>query len=382
MSLKMNRAVLLAAGVLLATSACGGNAAVPGSSAGAGNAGQFLSRITDDASPADTTSILKKLTKNVVIGSTVDPKNGDMGPHGLSVVKSTFGLKKGQLVTCNFADSTGAAGKGTTIEVLNPSPGSSPANFVTSTKIQGCDSDTVTTNDSVVAAGQTSGLLVEFNHNGKLTQTWGSPFAQPFGAVDASNPGLYSAEYIFGSDSKTGGIVSFSINYYGNPKPIEVANGFAVNKKTGWSTLGPSGVQYFPKKDELFIADGVTNTVVYFTHAGELLVKDEITVNPDGKTFSCKYPKTTCGKLVLAGSPLNAPVAMTLLPNGNLIVANTKGGNTLVEMTPTGQVLDTEVVDKSKTAGIFGIAATGKTDDNTVLFYTDANDNSIHELEP
>ena len=33
-----------------------------------------------------------------------------------------------------------------------------------------------------------------------------------------------------------------------------------------------------------------------------------------------------------------------MLPNGNLIVANT-GNNTLVEMTPKGQVLDTKVVE-------------------------------------
>ena len=72
---------------------------------------------------------------------------------------------------------------------------------------------------------------------------------------------------------------------------------------------------------------------------------------------------------------------MTRLPNGNLIVANTKGGNTLVELTPAGQVLDKKVVDKSKTAGIFALQATGKNDSDTVLFYTDTNTNTLHELE-
>ena len=74
---------------------------------------------------------------------------------------------------------------------------------------------------------------------------------------------------------------------------------------------------------------------------------DEITVQPGCKKFTCEYPKTTCAKLVKAGSPLDKPVAATLLPNGNLIVANT-GNNTLVEMTPTGQVLDTKVMDKAR----------------------------------
>ena len=56
--------------------------------------------------------------------------------------------------------------------------------------------------------------------------------------------------------------------------------------------------------------------------------------------------------------------------------------NTLVELTPAGDVLDTKVVDKNKTAGIFGLYAIGKTDSDTALFYTDSNDNNLHELLP
>ena len=65
------------------------------------------------------------------------------------------------------------------------------------------------------------------------------------------------------------------------------------------------------------------------------MLKDEIVVKKGGKTFNCKYPKTTCGKLIYSGKPLDGPVAMTLLPNGNLIVANTQR-NTLVELTTGG----------------------------------------------
>src|ERR1700688_2984288 len=74
----------------LLLSACGGNS-VPASQTGArgASAANTLSPI-GDVSPADTTSILKKLTKTVVIGSTVDPKNGDTGPHSVSIVKKTF----------------------------------------------------------------------------------------------------------------------------------------------------------------------------------------------------------------------------------------------------------------------------------------------------
>src|SRR5580658_3156960 len=158
-----NRALLLTAGALFATSACGGNTTVPSGAAGNDAASRlsFSSQASVAASsvvPNDTTSILKKLTKDVEIGSTVDPKNGDTGPRAISVARSTFGLKKGQLLVCNFDDSAGTVGKGTTIEVLDPNPHSKPATFTQSAKLEGCDGDAVTATNQVYAAGQVSGV--------------------------------------------------------------------------------------------------------------------------------------------------------------------------------------------------------------------------------
>ncbi len=388
------RAALLSAVTLVAVTACSGNSSVPSVAQVAPNAAQSEANAATSPvgagidslgiAPDDTTSILKKLTKDVVIGSTVDPKNGDQAGHGLSIVKATYGLKKGQLLVCNFEDKTGAAGKGTTVDVFNPTAGSKPSTLVSNAKSQGCAGVVVTSGNDVDTAGMTSGYLALYTGKGKLItkHTEGAPLVEPFSVADASNPNLYAAEYIFGSDASAGTIVNFSINYYGNTKPTAVISGFDVNKKSGWSALGPSGLAYNAKKDTLYAVDGPDNTVVAFSHASELLVKSEIVVEKGGKTFQCKFPKTTCGTLVKAGKPLNAPEAMTILPNGNLIVANTAGGNTLVEMTPTGQVLDTKVVDKSKTAGIFGLAAAGTTDSNTTLFFTDTNSNNLQELEP
>jgi len=382
MALLKKWTMLLPAGALLAAAACNGGASVPPTAAGGAPGSQLSSFDSNFASPQDNTSILKGLTKDVVIASTVDPTNGDSGPHSIAVASTSYGtLKKGYLTFCNFSDSSGNAGKGTTVDYVQPKPSSKAATFAQSSDIAGCAGDTVTTGNDVFAAGLTSKLLTQFGDTGKTIKTWN--FKGPFSPVDASNKQLYAAEYIFTGDVKNGTITSFSINYYGNQKPLQVISGFAVNKKPGWSALGPTGLQYFPKKDTLYAVDGVDNTVVSFNHASELLVADEIVVQKGGKTFKCKYPKTTCGTLVYSGSPLNAPVAMAVLPNGNLVVANSAGGNTLVEIdTSTGKVLDTKVVDTSKTAGVFGLLATGTKDSNTVLYYTDANTNTLHELEP
>jgi hypothetical protein len=378
-----NRVLMLTAGALLATSACGGNTTVP----------TYTSQVSAPGAssivPNDTTSILKKLTKDVEIGSTVDPKNGDMGPRAISVARSTFGLKKGQLVVCNFDDSAGTAGKGTTIEVLDPDPHSKPRTFTQSTKLEGCDGDAVTATNQLYGAGMVSGLVSRFSQTGKLEKSHGSPIEAPFADADAFCGEAYAPEDIYIADSKTGSILklAFVPVSSGNVQITQVITGFGVNKGSGWSALGPSGIQYNSTRtgtlcnDTLYIVDGVDNTVVAISNASNLLEKNEIVVQPGGKKFKCAHANKTCATLVYSGSPLNAPVASALLPNGNLIVANTQGGNKLVELTPTGKVLDTKTIDTSATADLFGLAATGTSDSDTVLFYTDTKTNTLQELE-
>ena len=200
-----NRVLMLIAGALFATSACGGNTTVP-----TGATSQISAPGASSIVPNDTTSILKKLTKDVEIGSTVDPKNGDMGPRAISLVRSTFGLKKGQLLVCNFDDSAGTAGKGTTIEVLDPNPHSKPVTFTQSTKVEGCDGDAITEANQVYGAGMLSGLVSQFDQTGKLKKSYRSPIEAPFADADAFCGLPYAPEDIYVSDSKTGSIVKLA----------------------------------------------------------------------------------------------------------------------------------------------------------------------------
>jgi hypothetical protein len=301
-----------------------------------------------------------------------------MGPRALSIVGTTYGLRKGQLLVCNFVDSSGKAGKGTTIELLNPTVGTSPKRFAQSSDIKGCDADALTSGNQVYAAGISGSGLVVFSPTGKRVGTIG-PIQSPF-ADGYARAGRYSPEDIFTSDG-LGDIIGFSFGVYGTGEISQVASGFADNGKTGWAALGASGIQDDPKRNALYIVDGVDNTVVEFTNATDLGVKNEIVVEKGGKKFKCLYPNTTCGKLIYSGAPLDAPEAAAILPNGNLIVANTAGGNTLVELTPAGKVLDTKVVDKNRTQGIFGLVARGSNDNNTVLFFSDTNGDNVQELK-
>ncbi len=387
MSFRSFRVAPLAAVIALATSACGGGSAIPSRAPLANVPSQVVLDGTNVAWPESTSSILKTLKKDVVIGSTVDPKNHDKGPRSIDQVLGNFGLKKGQLVVCNYENSAGAAAKGTTIEVLDPKPGSKPATFVQNSKVQGCTGASLSAGNAVYAAGETSGVVAAFDEKGNYKKTYGSPIATPMTTADA-NCGLpYAPEDLYVGNAKDGSIVKFAVGYYGNPHEIAVIGGFD-HSGSGWNTLGPSSVQYDARlhdhgslcNDSLYIVDGVDNEVVAVTNASNLLVKDEIVVSSHGTKFTCKQKKFTCASVVYRGSALNAPVASAFLPNGNLIVANTKGGNTLVELTLTGKVLATKKIDSSKNAHVFGLVASGTK--NVVLFYTDTADNSVHELEP
>ncbi len=376
----------LALGGLIAMSACGGNA-VP-SSVGANNGLSQVAVGDQSLVTPDGRSILKKLTKDIVIGSTVDPTNGDQGPRDLSQVRLTYGvLKKGQLAVCNFEDSSGTAGNGKTIELLDPTTGSTPTTFVQSSKIQGCSGDAVSAEDGVYGAGLSSGIVEKFNQSAKAIKTYGPPIEEPVVTDDADCGLPYAPESIFVGDAKTGSVVKFAAGIYGLKKAMAVITGFDVGG-SGWGALGPEGIQYNKTlikgnkcNDTLYITDGVDNTLVAVSKASNLLTTGEIQVQPGGKTFVCKAKKFTCATLVYSGSPLNSPVALALMPNGNLIAANGAGGNTLVEISAAGKVLATKTLNSDKTQEVFGLLATGTEYSNAALFYTDTADNSVHELE-
>lgn len=382
MALTFRRGIVLAMAIPFAVAACAGDrATLPNTGV---NEASLQTHARSAASrPSDNHSILKRLKRDVVIGSTIDPSNGDTAPRAISVVSINYILEKGQLLVCNYDDAAGEAGAGTTIEVLDPVPGSTPVRLAQSESIEGCDGTAIVGDNDVYGAGLTGHSVVQFDPKGGTVRTYSRPpIASPISDGYASPQGVYSPDYVFVGSTDSGAITSISVGSYGTGAAVEVASGFPVSKGSGANELGPSGLQYDSLTDTLYIVDGSDDSVVAFWHASDLVERDEIIVEPGGKTFKCKHPKTTCGRLVYSGSPLQGPMAAALLPNGNLIVANTQGTpNTLVELTPTGKILDTKVVDSSNAQGVFGLAAVGTDDSNTTLFFTDTNSNNVQELE-
>jgi hypothetical protein len=356
------------------------------------------------------TSVLKTLTKQVVIGSTVDPLNGDLNPYGLAVATVNNGfIKKGDLYVCNFNDKANVQGTGTTIVSLAPVPGSKPVRFEKSSSLLGCAALTINEQMGLstlyaAAFGSKSEIAIASGRNpatGKRFKTIAPPVTKglsgPFGVALAtdSTSSLYATTAILVSDATTGSIVLAqycqSSSACTNPG-VPIVTGFAVNHGKPGNILGPSGlvfdlnncvkIDHRPACGTLYVVDGVNDTVVAIHNVLQLHKAKSIVVGKGGTTFS--GPEAKWAQKIYAGKPLDGPISAALLYNGNLVVGNTlnpKGTNLLVELSPTGRLLDTKNVDKGPAGALFGIVATGKSAATQKVYFNDDNANNLQVLE-
>ena len=364
----------LAAAILLSLLAGCANGAVPPAQSTGGST-MPLSRLA----AAKEFSILKMLKKQVVIGSTIDPKFGQLNPYGLTVAPSTTGdFAKGDLVVCNFNAKNNVQGTGFTIVALHPKPGSKPLLVSDSKTLTGCDALALGPADDIWAAAFSANDNPVISATGKLeVNIKGKPFDRPFGQAFAQptsgNPAFYA------SNAGNGEIIRINL---GSKFTYDViATGFAVNHGKPGGILGPSGLTYDPNGDQLYIVDGTNNTIVAFSNVSAI-PQGGIKVGKGGKTFS--GPSAKDARLVFDGSPLNGPISAALLPNGNIVVGNTgnpSGQNLMVELSATGKLMDVRNVDKGASGALFGIVATGMSASDTKVYFNDDNDNNLQVLE-
>ena len=318
----------------------------------------------------DKNAILPKLHHEMMIGSTVDPLNGDVNPYGLAISPATGGsIAAGDLIVCNFNDSANIQGLGTTLEVLHPVPGSKPLHLAADPTLTGC---------SAIALGGTSPWIAALDANdnpivsdaGSIVTPindypWTGPWGQAFVAPKNASPAFYE------SNANDGSIVRINLV---NPFTFDkIATGFPVNHGVPGNILAPSGLSYDPARDILYIVDGAINAVVGIHEPASI---------PAGGIIFTKHgfagPNASAARIIFSGAPLNAPISSALLFNGNLVVGNT-GDNRLVEIA-NGRVVATRSVDGGTPGAVFGMAASGTSAQNTRLYFNDDNDNTVKVL--
>ncbi|MBV9155975.1 MAG: hypothetical protein JO097_06915 [Acidobacteriaceae bacterium] len=328
-----------------------------------------------------TSSILGGLNTERTIGTTVDPMNGDQNPYGLDVAKVTQGpITAGDLVICNFNDNENVQGNGTTIVALHPKVGSTPTHIARDKSLKGCAALAMG-GAPIWAAANVANDNPIVQPNGSIFNLTSSKFHGPFGQTFSPSSGPFGNAAFYESNAGDGSIVRINITNSGFTFDT-IATGFAINEGAPGSILGPSGLQYNRSTDTLYIVDGANNSVVTFSGVTSIPAGG-ITVS--GLTFS--GPFASHAHVMFAGSPLNGPISSALLNNGNLIVGNTldpTGKNLMVEISPTGSVLNVKNVDTGAAGALFGMvaveSASNSTAASTKIYFNDDNDNTLRVL--
>ena len=324
------------------------------------------------APPAGSIGTLGTLTK---IASTIDVGTGagagDQNPYGLTIAPITAGLETaGDLIVCNFNDAANVQGNGTTIEDINPTPGSIPKRIAQAASLQGCNAVAMAPNGNIWAAAYTANdnpiVSPAGTINTTLAQnTWYGPWGQAF------NGGTASAPTFFETNAKNGSVTRIHIM----PGPTfsfdTILTGLTYSGVPG-TLLAPAGLSYDKTTDSLYIVDSNANRVIKIASATTAPAN---TYAASGSGFNSSNVS-----VVYAGAPLSAPISSALLANGDLVVGNTANNN-LVEISPSGTLVGTKTVDSGVAGAIFGIAAT-TVSGAQYIYFNDDNTNSVVRLSP
>ena len=293
--------------------------------------------------------------------ATTVPTNGDLNPYGIVTVPRSVGaLERGDVLVSNFNNSANQQGTGTTIVQIPPGdtdtnagdapvfaqinpkalPGPCPGGIGLTTALAVTRSGFVIvgslpTTDGTSATAQ-AGCLLVLNSYGKVIETIaGGPINGPWD-MTAVDHGFFTTLYVTnvlngtvaagtqangnGNVVHRGTVVRIQLLTIPGIRPVVfhedvIATGFAERTDPAALVLGPTGVA-LGRDGTLYVADTVNSRIAAI---------------PDAPFRF--FPATGGGRTVFEGMPLNAPLGMTLAPNGDILTANGDDGN-VVETTP------------------------------------------------
>ncbi len=311
---------------------------------------------------------LGSFSKFTTVSSTV-PSNGDVNPYGIvGVAQTTGSLVAGDILISNFNDAENRQGTGTTLVQITPSghlslfaqinpaalPGPCPGGVGLTTALAILPGGYVVVGSLPTKNGKArtakAGCLIVLDGSGHPVETIsGEPINGPWD-MTATNEGtgatLFVTNVLNGTvaSGKTpvdeGTVVRVRLRASaGQPPKVTainvVADGFPERTDPEALVIGPTGVA-LSAEGTLYVADTLGNRIAAVQNA-----------------LSRTTPVEEGGVTVAKGGYLNAPLGMTLAPNGDILTANGGDGN-IVETTPAGaefQPFETE----AGAGGLFGL---------------------------
>jgi hypothetical protein len=339
------------------------------------------------ASNRARSSFLHGLHRVTQVASTVTA-NGDLNPYGVAVVPASVGrLVAGDTLVDNFNDRHNVMGTGTTVVEVAPTGSTEVfANISTLPAGQSCPGGigltialTVLQGGWVVVGslptttgGNLSGLprvgcLIVLNDVGTAVETiTNENLDGPWGLTSTSNATsaqLFVADALGGTlgtahgvpDEGNASVLRIDLRLSATSPPV-VTKTTVVGKAFPWRAdqnalvLAPTGLALSPG-GTLYVADTLTDTISAISHA-----------RSRGNAVDAN------ATIVSSGGSLDAPLGMSVLPDGDLAVVNGNNGD-ITEITPAGAQIATQTLVNNGAGDLIGLATTASGDG--ILFVND-----------
>jgi hypothetical protein len=349
-------------------------------------------------------SFLETIRHHRMLTSTV-AQNGDLNPYALVVAPvSTGKIQKDDVLISNFNGLINLQGTGATITSYNPSTkklttfatlpqhnSQCPGGVGLSTAMTMLKSGWVIVGSTPSTDGTTrtlgAGCLFVLDANGQLVATWANAGINcPWGNMATIDNGSSATLFISMSgfdvpgpqvrDPDTGYAVTINKATVlrielsipeGKPPVIDkqtvVANGIGQRSDRYVFLIGPTGLA-LDARGTLYVSDALGNQIVAISDA------------------ATRTTSAGTGRVVSKDGLLRRPLAMTMAPNGNLLVINAKNGQ-VVEINPvTGVQLGAQWIDNNPAQSppgngdLFGIAMTP---DGRGFYYVEDDINALVE---
>ncbi len=321
-------------------------------------------------------SFLSQLHSVSQVASTV-PGNGDVNPYGVAVVPASAGrLVAGDTLVSNFNDKANVQGTGTTIVQVSPSGSTRlfahlaslpaglacPGGVGLTTALSVLPGGWVLVGSLPTMAGgalpgaDPAGCLIVLNDQGMPVRTFtNSRIVGPWDMTATSNATsaqVFVSNALGGNTSTHDGVpvagnctvVRLDLALDGASPPV-LTSSTVIGTDFPWIAnkaalvLAPTGLA-LGRNGTLYVAETQTNSISAIPGA---LTRTTAVAAPSGT--------------IAAGGALNAPLGMTMAPDGDLIVVNGNDGNA-VEVSPAGKQVATKTLVKDGAGDLFGIQAT------------------------
>ena len=310
------------------------------------------------------------------VASTV-PANGDVNPYGVAVVPASAGrLRAGDVLVSNFNDKANVQGTGTTLVQVSPAGKTSVfANISALPAGQSCPGgiglntalailpggwvvvgSLPTSHGGMLPALDPAGCLIVLNDQGIVAETiTNSDILGPWDLTVASSA---TSAGVFVSNALGGNLTTHDgVPVTGNCTVVrlDLALSPAAPPKLTSSTVIGTTFPWRADKAALVLAP----TGLALGGNGTLYVDDTLTnsVSAIPQALTRTGAITAMAGTLSTGGALNAPLGMTIAPNGDLVVVNGNNGNA-VEISPAGRQVATKTLIKNGAGDLFGLITT------------------------